>query len=515
MSTAIAAVGGDAETSAANGTYVPTMALWFLRSAAIYLLLVKLAFSLLVPPNADEAYYWIWGQHLQWSYLDHAPLVGWGSWLGNQVLGWGIPAMRFTPLLSFAGIIWMIWVWAKRLAPAHAEHYFWACLAIWLASPLMNALTSLVYPDQILIFLSTVSLFFFSLFLADWRAGKRDRYRDLYLGALFLGLAGLGKYNAVFIAAGLVAVILINRRMWPLLRSPHLWAAGALTLLIVSPIIWWNAYHDFPTLKLHAIQRFENRGGSFRLSGIVRVLQQSALYLSPLLLWGLARFLLVRRLGGLAAQLQGLGRGTFVFSTGFMLSLAAWGAAASQVAPHWNDLAFVPFMLAAPLFVRSRWLIGIHVMFGALVATIATVYYVSAPVLTDALGIGDGEARYTYGQDQVATAARQAKADRGADFYAIVRYTTASKFAFGLGTDKDIVTLTEQIDQFDFWRNPDDYAGKTAIVVLDRGTSEDAFARYFESYELIGPVHATRYGHPLFTYNLYLARGYKPSQRRP
>ena len=29
------------------------------------------------PLTFDEAYYWMWGQHLSWSYFDHPPLDGW------------------------------------------------------------------------------------------------------------------------------------------------------------------------------------------------------------------------------------------------------------------------------------------------------------------------------------------------------------------------------------------------------------------------------------------------------
>ena len=422
--------------------------------------------------------------------------------------------MRFTPLLSFAGTTWMMWVWARRLAPAHAEHYFWACLAIYLASPLMNAMSSLAYPDQILILMTVVALHFLCTFLADWQAASRNRIGNLYLGAVFLGLAGLTKYNAALLGFGLVAVIVINPRLRSLLRSPHLYAAGMLTLLIVSPVFLWNAANGFPTLKLHAVQRFQGRGSSFQINGAVRVLGLSALYLSPLLLWAWGRFLLTRSLTGVLAQLQALGRVIFVMSIGLLVALASWKAAASQVAPHWNVIAILPFMLAAPLFLRSRWLFGIHLALGIAVSSVALVYYLSAPLLTDALGMSDREARITWGQVEVADAARAAKKKYGADFYATASYEGASKFAFGLGTDDDVLTFTDLIDQYDFWRDPNDYAGKSAIVVVEQGREKN-LERSFASREFIETVQPLRFGRPMVAYDLYLARGYKPSPMRP
>ncbi|MBT4089283.1 MAG: hypothetical protein HOE30_12390, partial [Deltaproteobacteria bacterium] len=38
---------------------------------------VRLFFAVYLRLVDDEAYYWEWGQHLDWSYLDHPPMTGW------------------------------------------------------------------------------------------------------------------------------------------------------------------------------------------------------------------------------------------------------------------------------------------------------------------------------------------------------------------------------------------------------------------------------------------------------
>ena len=47
-----------------------------LQLVFLYLVGLKLWFDLSVSPMGDEAYYWMWGQHLSWSYFDHPPLDG-------------------------------------------------------------------------------------------------------------------------------------------------------------------------------------------------------------------------------------------------------------------------------------------------------------------------------------------------------------------------------------------------------------------------------------------------------
>src|SRR6201999_368349 len=80
--------------------YVPVVPLWFLQLVVLVIALCKLAFSAIVPPGYDDAYYWLWGQHLQWSYLDHAPMVGWGAWAAYHLLGWNTVSLHLMPLVS-------------------------------------------------------------------------------------------------------------------------------------------------------------------------------------------------------------------------------------------------------------------------------------------------------------------------------------------------------------------------------------------------------------------------------
>lgn len=58
-----------------------------LQVAVAYFVLLKIVYGVVVPPNGDEAYYWLWGGHLQLSYYDHAPMVGWTSAVGRLLLG--------------------------------------------------------------------------------------------------------------------------------------------------------------------------------------------------------------------------------------------------------------------------------------------------------------------------------------------------------------------------------------------------------------------------------------------
>ena len=61
-----------AERPAAWPRLAPTD--WLLLAIALYFVAVRLLFTFGVFPIADEAYYWMWGQHPALSYFDHPPL---------------------------------------------------------------------------------------------------------------------------------------------------------------------------------------------------------------------------------------------------------------------------------------------------------------------------------------------------------------------------------------------------------------------------------------------------------
>ncbi|MDR3475396.1 MAG: glycosyltransferase family 39 protein [Devosia sp.] len=502
------------ETRSTQLAYAPALPLWVLQTAVLIILAFKLAFSAVVPPGYDDAYYWLWGQHLQWSYLDHAPMVGWGAWAAYHLLGWNVLSLHLMPLVSFGIAALVMRAWARRIAGEQWRHYFWAALAIFLASPLLMAISSILYPDQILIAMCLAALHFLALFLADWRLG-RQHYLNLYLGAVFVGLAMLSKYNGALIAFGFFVAILADPRLRSLLRTPHLWLAGLLAALFLLPILGWNLTHDFASLKLHSSDRFASRGQGFGLDGTQRFAWQTVLYFSPFLIWPLLKSLFAWGVSGPEGAMISMGRWIFLASTLALTVLSAWIPASTQVAPHWEIVAFLPFVLLAPLFVRSGWLLGLHLLFGTLVAAIVGSYFLFAPLVTDAVHATDAEASTDYGQEQLAAAVGKARWIANAAFVGTRRYNVGAKLAWGAGSDQGIISLSNEIDQFYYWHDVSQYTGKSGIIVEEGPMVPHLLDDFFGEVTYLGPVTTTRFGRPLATYQLYLGRDYHGKAPKP
>src|SRR5690606_16557348 len=221
-------------------------------------LAVKILYVFRVGPMFDEAYYWMWGQHPGLSYFDHPPLQGWLLGLSDLVFGRSLFGLRWLTLATLGGIFYIFHIWAKRLAGENWQTLFWPGIVIYLASPTFGYFTSLAFHDYLLLFLCLSSGHFFLNFLLATDAGERPKHRDLYIAAFLLGLAGLTKYNAVFLGLGVFFYILAKPSLRRLLLDPQLYLAAALAIGMQAPVIIWNLANGFSSFESHLSTRHDD-----------------------------------------------------------------------------------------------------------------------------------------------------------------------------------------------------------------------------------------------------------------
>lgn len=194
--------------------------------------------SLLSP---DEAYYWLWSKHLDYSFYDHPPMVAlWikmGCWIGGQT-AFGV---RF--FAPFAALIGSVFIYLSVLDfsqhhPAKERHAMVAVL--FLNTTLAIGVGSVTMtPD-------TPLLFFICVFI--WGCGRLMVTKQpkwwLTIG-IAAGCALLSKYTALLMIAGLGiwCIFTVSGRIY--LKSKLLWLGFLLALLIFSPVIFWNAEHQW------------------------------------------------------------------------------------------------------------------------------------------------------------------------------------------------------------------------------------------------------------------------------
>jgi 4-amino-4-deoxy-L-arabinose transferase-like glycosyltransferase len=230
------------ESDRGGGTGIRQTDLRWAWGAIALLLALRLGYSVWVPPNPDEAYYWLWGRYPALSYYDHPPLLAWVQGLTYQLFGRSAWALRLPNWLSLAGLL-ATYAWLLRqLSPQPWRSQWLLLTATLLTSPLFFNFTLLAWNDHWLL----LTVLLANTSLLQWlrpAPGQPPRRRWLLLASQALGLAGLCKYSALLVGLAMALTVLLipaarhRLRQWRDLLAA---VSGGVWLL---PVLLWNAGH--------------------------------------------------------------------------------------------------------------------------------------------------------------------------------------------------------------------------------------------------------------------------------
>lgn len=204
----------------------------------------------------EEAYYWTYWKHPALSYYDHPPMVAWVIGAGTTLFGDTEFGVRFgTIVLSLAscGLLFLTGrLWFGRQAA------LWAAL-LFTILPIFLGTGSLAFTDGPLVFFWLLTMYAVTKAihhdsvapqpLAGGTSSHTTRQMYWLLAGLAFGGALLSKYTAVLLAPSLLLFLLFSRQYRGWLRRPEPWVALALALVVFSPVIIWNAQHDWASFR--------------------------------------------------------------------------------------------------------------------------------------------------------------------------------------------------------------------------------------------------------------------------
>ena len=216
----------------------------------------------------DELYFLDCARHLDWGYVDCAPLVAVYAKIAI-LFGGSLPALRILPMLAGAGMVALTILITRQLGGGAFAQAL-AGLAI-LIAPVHLMIDSVLSmnPFEPLFWMGCVYLLILII-----RGG------DPRLWLLFGLLAGLGlenKHSTLFFGAAVAFAILVTPLRQELLR-PWIWFGATVALVIFLPNIIWQWQNGFPTIE--DLQNVRDIGKNVKLAPIP-FLQQQALMMHP------------------------------------------------------------------------------------------------------------------------------------------------------------------------------------------------------------------------------------------
>jgi 4-amino-4-deoxy-L-arabinose transferase-like glycosyltransferase len=398
--------------------------------ALIALTALRLVLAAILPLSPDEAYYWVWSRDMQPGYLDHPPMVAIFIWLGTAMAGESALGVRLLgPVSLFIGSL-MLARAAEDLFPGRGAGPWAAALMNATLFAALGAVT--MTPDTPLLFFWVATL---------WAVARAHRSGDarwwLVAGAV-AGGALLSKYTAALLGLGLMIWLFLLPEARRFLLRWQLWAGGALALALFSPVMFWNAAHEWASFAKQG-GRTASGGAGQSLRWLGELLGGQVALVTPLV------FLLCVAGGLMAARqvLRGRDAGAALLLALILPGAAIflWQALGSRVQGNWPAILYPSAAIAAAALLPAGWLrLRIPALvLGFAMAGAAYLQATAAPLPLPRRQ--DPTLARLGGWDGLAADVARAAAREGAAFIAAEEYGLASGMAFRLPREMKVVAM--------------------------------------------------------------------------
>ncbi len=400
---------------------------------------------LLVAPSfglgVDEAHYVLYGIHLDFSYVDHPPLVGWIQAPIYYLLGTNEFLARLPAIILFALTSFL--AYRFTLAISASKKISWIAVLALNSSFMFNALSLLLLPDSILL-----ALVFLLVFVVRKVEENSQLKYFIWLG-LILGLAGLTKYTSILLVPPLL-IYLILRKRYDLIVSKNMMISAAIAFFLITPVLYWNLQNDWVSFRYQGSHVFGSSTAKlkpFFLSLAAQVGSYSP-FLFGIAFYGFFKsFRSKNGLLHLSLLIGGTILAFFLFSSLYDVSL-----------PHWGSLFFLFFIPIGVFFLSldagkaKRYILNFSV---GISLTVTLFLYVELAGKWFTFPDFQSPFRDVYGWATIVREANAILQENPAPkkALAVIEWTMGSRMIYySLPDHNEVFVVDQRRDQFDFWQ---------------------------------------------------------------
>lgn len=448
---------------------------------------------LLVP---DETNYWQWGRYLAWGYHDQAPMIGWAIRISTNLFGPYEWAVRLPSVLS--GLV--------------ASAYLVVMANRWLGSR-VAFMTGLTVQSILLFNVGTLLATPDGLQAAAWvgaayhvaQAYENGQWKQWLLAGMWFGFGMLSKYTMIIFAGSVFLYGLMTPMHRQRLLEIRAYIGVLVGLFMFSPVIFWNAAHNWNSVRHVAFIGGANEQFFFQLRFIGDFLGSQIALLSPLVFFlvvaaWLRTFFL--SCGGDNWILR------YLFFTSFpMIAIFALLSFHARVYGNWPGAGYLTACLLAVAFygVRQRpvwdhrpagfgkklwpWALATAFVFSAIVLGHTAWPFLPIPVRLDRT------AAETLGWDSLGQKTGEivtTMPDVSKTFIFGLSYQMASELAFYIPGQPATVSINrwERPNVYDYWWTDDELMGWDAVGVTYDPVSHQT--RLNQIFERVDPPEELR-----------------------
>ena len=387
--------------------------------------------------HADEAYYRLYGQFLDWGYFDHPPVVG----LMTAISGAMVPetslmlknlSVRLVTVLIHMATVYVVWKTIEEEVRNSPSSLF--CFLLVAASiPMFCAYGFMTTPDAPL-------LFFAAVFYYAYRKFTTDRQ---WSTAILLGLSIAGMLYSKYIAVLVIAFALLGNLR--LLRDGRAWAAVGIAIVLMLPHLWWQYANHFPSFTYHLV----SRATSYQVLYSLEYLPNQWAVFNPLV-WALMLWIGARQICHSDAFKRSLGMTICGFQVFFLIMTCR-----GHVEPHWTVVTAIPAIILLTEETEI-WKRGIKI---ALACCVGLVLVARVVLMLNVLPARTGLANKQPFYEQLHAEAQGHPVVFDGSFQA------PSLYRFYYNDEAVLVrNLYDRYTQFDLWHLERELLGKPACV---------------------------------------------------
>ena len=478
----------------------------FEAKIGIFLLLIsvfRVAYGAGLEAIPDEADYFVWSEHPDWSYYCHPPMLMYFLAFFNLLIADKVLVIRLVMALLTALASAYLFLLAKALFDSRLAFYG-VVLANFTLLFMAGSLVATPDPPMIL-FLSGASYYFY-------RAVHEGKTGLWLLTGMFTGFALLSKYMAVFIYGSFFLYLLLApaQRKW--LRKPIPYLAFALSGLIFAPVVFWNYAHQWVSFDFQLNHGFG--GGKFpNWKTFFEFLGRQAGLIGPIL-FGVFLAALIAVAYSWTRRTDGEKFLWCLASIPFLFFLAA--ALQKKVEANWPCFAYIPgiFLILAyyeqtlqpKRWGRILWRLNWGLTILVLLLLLIHIYCPFIPLRND-------RSDEFFGWAQLkAEAVRLAAAHPGYQL-AGNRYQIASELAFYTNLPVICFNIESRGNQYDLWQDRAAFQGQNYLFFDDRPAPE-AIVKAFERLTALETIRLKRGAKVIREIFAYRAENYRRPEER-
>jgi 4-amino-4-deoxy-L-arabinose transferase-like glycosyltransferase len=511
----------------------------------------------------DESYYYLYTQNLHLSYFDHPPLVAFTAGLGIWLTGAVTPfTLRIGGVLLYTGTLIFSYLASKKL---FGDRTATLTLAILTTIPVFQiAFGILTLPDNALMFFWSVCLwvaaaeFFPNGHNLQNQPQNQLKYQPTYRLAIIglcVGLAFLGKYHGALLGGGLLLFCLLSPTHRRALFSPWTVASFVLFAIAISPVLIWNAQHEFASFRFQGGRAVPSEG--YNLERLLVTILLALGYLFPTFgipLWWTGFRTLGELLQGAKQdqkQDQKVDAGDdetaiansllqskrllilcvsmpiffgFTFLGGFIQILPSWHMPGFFGATLLLGERAAQVQLQRPKFIRNwLWGSGVVILPLLLIGLLHVHWGLAQKGGDNAIAGGFWEAKDDASTQMIdIEQLRQAFIDspilkaelQKADFVFSNNFFMAGQVGMAIEPlGKKITCFDEDLRGFAYWSKAEDFVGKTSLYITSEQFLKDErfpqpldkYKDYFQTLEKIADVPIKRGGQAVQIFPVYRA----------